>query len=202
MTIGKKIKYIRKLYHMSSAELAELSGIHPVSIRKYETDKMIPQQAQINRIAAAFQVSPVVFSDVNETKYDFQFSGDVLFLIITLYLSGGLIVSGNRSDDGALTPNSVKFSLTPLFDKFLRFYHSNEEIELKQLSLGIIDENTLKHFIYWEYMYNRKDEYYEACLAEESQEKLDQYNQVQDDYDEVEINTLLSGRRNLITDKE
>ena len=36
MTIGEKIKYVRKLYHMSSAELAERTGIHPVSIRKYE----------------------------------------------------------------------------------------------------------------------------------------------------------------------
>ena len=36
MTIGEKIKYFRKRIGITQAKLAELSGIHPVSIRKYE----------------------------------------------------------------------------------------------------------------------------------------------------------------------
>ena len=44
MTIGKKIKYLREHRGMTQAELAEATGIHPVSIRKYETDKMTPQR--------------------------------------------------------------------------------------------------------------------------------------------------------------
>ena len=51
MTIGEKIKYFRTRIGITQAKLAELSGIHPVSIRKYETNKMVPQAPQIDRIA-------------------------------------------------------------------------------------------------------------------------------------------------------
>ena len=43
MTIGEKIKYFRTRIGITQAKLAELSGIHPVSIRKYETNEMVPQ---------------------------------------------------------------------------------------------------------------------------------------------------------------
>lgn len=200
MTIGKKIKYIRNLYHMSSAELAEKTGIHPVSIRKYETDKMIPQQAQIDRIAAAFLLSPAVFSGVCEMQFDFQFSGDCLALLIMLYTSKGLTVTGERSPNGALIQETVKFQINPVFSRFLCFYKNGKKITPDEFSLGIIDDNTLKSFMYWEYMYNRRDDYYEAYLEEESDETLAAYNEVSDDYDEVEIKTLLSGRLSQIFD--
>ena len=41
MTIGEKIKYCRKQIGITQDKLAELTGIHPVSIRKYETNKML-----------------------------------------------------------------------------------------------------------------------------------------------------------------
>ena len=51
LTVGDKIKYFRKQRGMTQAQLAELTGIHPVSIRKYEINKMQPQSQQIERIA-------------------------------------------------------------------------------------------------------------------------------------------------------
>ena len=57
MTIGEKIKYFRTRIGITQAKLAELSGIHPVSIRKYETNKMVPQSPQIDRIAEALGIS-------------------------------------------------------------------------------------------------------------------------------------------------
>ena len=42
MTIGEKIKYFRKRIGITQAKLAELSWIYPVSIRKYEINKMVP----------------------------------------------------------------------------------------------------------------------------------------------------------------
>jgi len=198
MTIGKKIKYIRNLYHMSSSELAEKTGIHPVTIRKYETDKMLPQQAQIDRIAAAFSLSSAVFGGVTEMKFDFQYGGDLLGLLIMLYVSNGLFVTGKRAPNGALIQSTVKFSLNPILGRFLCFYQKEKGIDINDLTLGIIDDNTLKSFMYWEYMYNRRDDYYEAYLQEESSERLTAYNEVNNDYDEVEIKTLLSGRLNTI----
>ena len=57
MTIGEKIKYFRTRIGITQAKLAELSGLHPVSIRKYETNKMVPQAPQIDRIAEALGIS-------------------------------------------------------------------------------------------------------------------------------------------------
>ena len=57
MTIGEKIRYYRKQLGITQGKLAELTGIHPVSIRKYEINKMQPQPQQIERIAAAQRTS-------------------------------------------------------------------------------------------------------------------------------------------------
>ena len=57
MTIGEKIKYCRKQIGITQDKLAELTGIHPVSIRKYETNKMQPQPPQLEKIAVALGVS-------------------------------------------------------------------------------------------------------------------------------------------------
>lgn len=194
MTIGKKIKHIRNLYHMSSSELAEKTGIHPVSIRKYESDKMLPQQAQINRIAAAFMLSPAIFSGVTETKFDFNYAGDCLALLIMLYISNGLTIEGDRSENGALVFETVRFKISPAFDRFFSLYNEDSNLDINDLNLRISDENTLKSFMYWEYMYNRRDDYYEAYMDEETKENEAAYVQACDDYDEVEMRTLLLGR--------
>ena len=51
MDIGERIKFCRKHRGMTQDRLAEETGIHPVSIRKYETGKMVPKPEQIERIA-------------------------------------------------------------------------------------------------------------------------------------------------------
>ena len=58
MNIGERIRTIRKNKGITQLRLAELAGIHPVSIRKYETGKMQPQIFQIEKIAKALKVSP------------------------------------------------------------------------------------------------------------------------------------------------
>ena len=65
MTIGEKIKYFRSRIGITQAKLAELSGIHPVSIRKYETNKKMQKQGsgsfssdiQIGRVSEKKQLS-------------------------------------------------------------------------------------------------------------------------------------------------
>lgn len=49
MTIGEKIRYCREQIGITQGKLAELTGIHPVSIRKYETNKMQPQPPQLEK---------------------------------------------------------------------------------------------------------------------------------------------------------
>lgn len=194
MTIGEKIKYVRKLYHMSSAELAERTGIHPVSIRKYESNKMVPQSAQIERLAAAFHLSPAIFSGLTDMRFDFQYSGDCLGMLIMLYTSGTLIINGERDEKNILKKETVKFTVSPLLQKFLQFSEKSKALPFEDVNVLIKDNDTLERFIFWEFMYNRRDELYDAYMEEETKENEEAYNQICNDYDEIEMNTVLQGR--------
>lgn len=194
MTIGEKIKYVRKLYHMSSAELAERTGIHPVSIRKYESNKMVPQSAQIERLAAAFHLSPAIFSGLTDMRFDFQYGGDCLGMLIMLYTSGTLIINGERDEKNILKKETVKFTVSPLLQKFLQFSEKNKALPFEDVNVLIKDNDTLERFIFWEFMYNRRDELYDAYMEEETKENEEAYNQICNDYDEIEMNTFLQGR--------
>lgn len=194
MTIGEKIKYVRKLYHMSSAELAERTGIHPVSIRKYESNKMVPHSAQVERLAAAFHLSPAIFSGLTDMRFDFQYSGDCLGMLIMLYTSGTLIINGERDEKNILKKETVKFTVSPLLQKFLQFSEKNKALSFEDVNVLIKDNDTLERFIFWEFMYNRRDELYDAYMEEETKENEEAYKQICNDYDEVEMNTFLQGR--------
>ena len=194
MTIGEKIKYVRKLYHMSSAELAERTGIHPVSIRKYESNKMVPQSAQIERLAAAFHLSPAIFSGLTDMRFDFQYSGDCLGMLIMLYTSGALIINGERDEKNILKKETVKFTVSPLLQKFLQFSEKDKALSFEDVNVLIKDNDTLERFIFWEFMYTRRDELYDAYMEEETKENEEAYNQICNDYDEIEMNTFLQGR--------
>lgn len=194
MTIGEKIKYVRKLYHMSSAELAERTGIHPVSIRKYESNKMVPQSAQIERLAAAFYLSPAIFSGLTDMRFDYQFSGDCLGMLIMLYTSGTLMIDGERNEKNILKKETVKFTVSPLLQKFLQFSEKDKALSFEDVNVLIKDNDTLDRFIFWEFMYNRRDELYDAYMEEETKENEEAYKQICNDYDAIEMNTFLQGR--------
>ena len=198
MTIGEKIKYVRKLYHMSSAELAERTGIHPVSIRKYESNKMVPQSAQIERLAAAFHLSPAIFSGLTDMRFDFQYSGDCLGMLIMLYTSGALIINGERDEKNILKKETVKFTVSPLLQKFLQFSEKSKALPFEDVNVLIKDNDTLERFIFWEFMYNRRDELYDAYMEEETKENEEAYKQICNDYDEIEMNTFLQGRLGIL----
>lgn len=57
MTLGEKIRYLRKRLGITQEVLAHRAGMHPVSIRKYEINKMFPQVHQAKKLAAALEVS-------------------------------------------------------------------------------------------------------------------------------------------------
>ena len=194
MTIGEKIKYVRKLYHMSSAELAERTGIHPVSIRKYESNKMVPQSAQIERLAAAFHLSPAIFSGLTDMRFDFQYSGDCLGMLIMLYTSGALIINGERDEKSILKKETVKFTVSPLLQRFLQFSEKDNALSFEDVNVLIKDNDTLDRFIFWEFMYNRRDELYDAYMEEKTKENEEAFKQICNDYDEIEMNTFLQGR--------
>ena len=82
MTIGEQIKYIRKRRGLTQTQLAEVTGIHPVTIRKYETNKLQPKKEQIKKIADTLMVSPLVFEGLDANTVPMRSTGDLLGLLI------------------------------------------------------------------------------------------------------------------------
>ena len=109
MTIGEKIKYCRKQI-----------GIHPVSIRKYETNKMQPQPPQLEKIAAALGVSYNALNGSDTAGLRLETVGDLMGVLMVLCNSGILQISGERGEDKMLKDD------TSLFLSRNRIHHQRE----------------------------------------------------------------------------
>ena len=158
LTIGEKIKYFRKKRGITQAQLADLSGIHPVSIRKYETNKMQPQTAQIERIAAALGVNAGAIDGMNAANIRLDSQGDLMGLLISWHKSGILCLEGQRDEANKIIESTAHFSVNPILSPFIRLTWSEGEnkkaLYLDDLCLELSSRSMLETLLRWEYIYN------------------------------------------------
>ena len=57
MTLGEKIRQLRKRKKITQSQLAELIGTHESHIGRYEKDQSVPTSPILKKIAEAFNVS-------------------------------------------------------------------------------------------------------------------------------------------------
>ena len=124
MTIGEKIKYCRKQIGITQDRLAELTGIHPVSIRKYETNKMQPQPPQLEKIAAALGVSYNALNGSDTAGLRLETVGDLMGVLMVLCNSGILQINGERGDDKLLKDDTVSIHLNPVLSSYLEIRYT------------------------------------------------------------------------------
>ncbi|MEI3325020.1 MAG: helix-turn-helix transcriptional regulator [Thomasclavelia sp.] len=79
MTLGNKIKKIRNYRGLTQKQLGKLTGIHEVSIRKYEMDKVIPKKGQLTKISSVLGVPLNTFYD-----YEIANNVDILPLLFAI----------------------------------------------------------------------------------------------------------------------
>ncbi len=161
MTIGEKIKYFRTRMGITQAKLAEISGIHPVSIRKYETNKMVPQSAQIDRIADALGISSFAIAGI-ENNIRLETIGDFMGVLIMLCKTHIIELKGDREENGSLNAETISFVINPSISKFFLAENEKESIDANKILYKLKSEHILKDFINWERINNR----YEKCAAE------------------------------------
>ena len=113
MTIGEKIKYCRKQIGITQDKLAELTGIHPVSIRKYETNKMQPQPPQLEKIAAALDVSYNALNGIDNAGMRLETVGDLMGVLMVLCNSNILQITGERGEDNLTEIRNRKCPIQP-----------------------------------------------------------------------------------------
>ena len=151
MTIGQKIKFCREKRRITQAQLAERSGIHPVSIRKYETNRMIPQPEQLRRIANALEISPVSLLGVRDTGLQLNTTGDFVGVLMSLYEAGILQMTGQRDSNLQLQPDTYQLRLNPLLDTCLELETDDHQtILLRNLTIKLKDSAILEQFLLWD----------------------------------------------------
>ena len=151
MTIADKIKYCRMKQGITQAQLAELSGIHPVSIRKYETGKMVPQPEQLHKIAEALGISYVALLGVRNTGLKLETVGDLFGVLMTLLETNVLQMVGVRPDGVNLTEQTYVMRFNPLIDNYMAVDTESEaNIPLSKIQLTIQNGQFLHDLLQWE----------------------------------------------------
>lgn len=143
---------------MTQAQLAELTGIHPVSIRKYEINKMQPQSQQIERIAEALRVNSGALSDSHSDIIHMETKGDLMGLLMLWHKSGILSIEGERGEENLLDAATVHLQPNTVFGTYLALScdqaKKEEVIRLDNLSVVLQDKSILQNLLCWESLYN------------------------------------------------
>ncbi|KAF5030406.1 helix-turn-helix protein [anaerobic digester metagenome] len=117
MTIGEKIKYFREKIGLTQNTLAAAAQLHPVSIRKYETNKMQPQPPQIKKIADVLNISPNTLIGLENSNLRLETVGDFMSILCMLLETKQLTIEGDRKEDGFLKPDTLYIQVNNPFIK-------------------------------------------------------------------------------------
>ncbi len=200
MTIGEKIKYFRARVGITQGRLAELSDIHPVSIRKYETNKMVPAQPQIDRLAKALGVSSFALTGT-ESNISQKTVGDFMGLFFFLYKAKLLVLEGDRGEDGALVAETVRCKPSPFLCQFFTAALGSTEGQASEVLYRLNSPSMLRDIIRWEKVsrgYERMIEEYGESEDENIRQVLEEMGQ---DIERIEMefqrSSLVSGQGSL-----
>lgn len=174
LTIGDRIRYFRKVRAITQAKLAESSGIHPVTIRKYETNKMTPQPPQILKIAVALDVNYGAISGTNDFHPRLSTVGDLMGLLMWLHKTRFLTMDGERGEDNILKRETVLFYPD---DHFIRFFYPDGSINYKNpigfpFRFDLLTDKMVGKLLNWEaeyYIFER--DYAKLIYSIDSREK-------------------------------
>ena len=165
MTIGDRIRTIRQLRRITQVKLAELTGIHPVSIRKYETNKMRPLVPQVERIAEALQVSVNAIIGSAYSSRPITTVGDMMGLLIDWHKMGVMTIQGTRDNAGRLESKTMRLVPSPAFEQFLHIgivKHNEKGMLLSWDGMVMLPRNPDAMYVLleWEQSYHKV----EMCL--------------------------------------
>ncbi len=161
---------------ITQAKLAELSGIHPVSIRKYETNKMTPQPAQIDRIAAALGVSSFAIAGF-ENNIRLETVGDFMGVLIMLLKTHILSIEGERDENDVYKAENVSFKINPAISQFFRADTADMTFGSDEIMYRLKKDNILTDILNWEqinYRYEKSVAQYGDSTDETTQAALEQ----------------------------
>ena len=138
MTIADRIKKIREFFDITSNEFAQITGIHPVSIRKYETNKMVPGNDVIEKMSEALRLPKMIFEGLPKQYTDYDYSGDFYQQLFLLIENGTLTINGTfREVNNFELYDKISFGLNPKLSEYVILKHDGKEIPLSDLSMEL-----------------------------------------------------------------
>ena len=147
---------MQKANRITQDKLAELTGIHPVSIRKYETNKMQPQPPQLEKIAAALGVSYNALNGSDTAGLRLETVGDLMGVLMVLCNSGILQITGERGEDKLLKDETVSIQFNPILSSYLEFGYitrgKEHTLSLQDALLNIRSYKVFNDLMKWEKM--------------------------------------------------
>lgn len=117
MTLGEKIKLHRTMKGLTQKQLGEMTGIHEVSIRKYEADRIIPKKEQLEKLSECLGVPYNEFVDLHIST-----DSDIIPLLFAIDEVFEMEIS---SEDNATFYIEFK---EPVINHFLREWQSLKEL--------------------------------------------------------------------------
>lgn len=124
MTLGEKIKHHRTMKGLTQKQLGEMTGIHEVSIRKYEANKIAAKREQLEKIANVLGVPLNEFLELKIVT-----DSDVLPLLFAIDNEFEIEIT---SDDNKTFKMEFK---EPMLNHFLRDWQSIKQLaELGRVS--------------------------------------------------------------------
>jgi len=142
MDIAERIKKLREIYQLSSNDLAKITGIHPVSIRKYETNKMVPGIEVIDKMCEALRLPRMIFEGIPKQYTDYSYLGDFYQLLFLLYANGTLKANPPEKQD---PDNQTAFAINPELSKYIQIKNGDEIIPLENITIqSCIDQTRIK----------------------------------------------------------
>ena len=162
MNIADRIKKIREVFEVTSNEFAKITGIHPVSIRKYETNKMVPGNDVIEKMSEALKLPKMIFEGLPKQFTNYDYIGDFYQQLLLLLDNGTLSLNeSNISNNKGFKKYS--FSINPKLSDYVVLKHDGKEIPLTDLSIEL-RQNTrrtnggvIEFHMYLDYLKEYKD---------------------------------------------
>ena len=137
MNIADRIKRLRELFGITANDLAKITGIHPVSIRKYETNKMIPGIDVIDKMCDALKLPRMIFEGFPRQHTDYKFTGD-FYQQLFLLLDNNTLSADKQGDFNFATGDNNRFlTVNPQLAKYIKIMYGNKEIPLDELHIEI-----------------------------------------------------------------
>ncbi len=200
MTEGDRIKKIREVFDITSNDFAEIVGIHPVTIRKYETNKMKPSKEHIDKMCEALKLPRMIFEGIPEQYTDYQYSGDFFQQLFMMLATNTLSLKGKYKDD--TSNENGFFSLNPALSNYIVMKQNGNVIPIEDIqiefSLSRFKNSTndeLPWFQMWIQFLQLADNAMNSSKwnAEKKGETKDEYvDRLAERSDEVQLKLMLS----------